>query len=50
MLESDQMNEGAVDQVDDPNTDADPLAFTSGANAEPLHVRVERNVDLAQLV
>ena len=50
VLESDQMNEGAVNQVDDPDADPDSLAFTSGDDAEPLCVRVERNVNLAQLV
>jgi len=50
VLESNQMNKGAVDQVDDPNADPDPLAFTSGADAEPLCVCVERNVNLTQLV
>ena len=50
VLESDQMNEGAVNQVDNPDTDPDPLAFTSGADAEPLCVRIERDVNLAHLV
>ena len=40
VLDSDQMNKGAVNPVADPNDDSDPLAITSGADGKSLHASI----------
>ena len=44
------MNEGVANAIDDPNIDLDPLVITSRADRHSLHVRIEREINLAQLV
>ena len=50
VLDSDQMNNQVDDVVTNPDSDDDPPAFTSGVDRQSLHVSVERDVNLAQLV
>jgi len=50
VLKSDQMNKGAVNPVDNPNADPDPLAFMSRADMQSLCVRIERDINLTCLM
>ena len=46
VLESNQMNEGSTDTVDNPNTDLNPPVIMSRADRQSLHVCIERDVNL----
>ena len=50
VLDSNWMNEGAVDTVTDPDPESDPLAITSRADGQSLRVRIERDIDLTRLM
>ena len=49
MLDSAELNQGTAEVPSEPSNDA-PLAFESGADGQSLHMHVEREFDLMQIV
>ena len=50
VLESNQLNEGATNTVDDPDIDLDPPVIMSRADGQSLCICVERAINLTWLV